>query len=299
MCQSDMKVAKSIIDVMPAPRPHWVGNGFHVYPVFSNLAFTEEMSPFLMLDYAAPKRFEPTSEKKGVGRHPHRGFETVTIAFQGEVEHADTLGNRDVIGTGDVQWMTAGSGIEHEEFHSSAFRKTGGIFEMIQLWVNLPAAKKMVPAKYQPIVKSSIPEVPVPEASGRGSVRVLAGKYNETQGPATTHSPLDIWDVHLLDKGKEFSFDVPQGYNTLVFVRKGRITISGKAVGPQGMVRLDPIGTLVSVQTTEDDTKLMILAGEPLDEPIAARGPFVMNTMDELAQANHDYRSGTFGRQQP
>jgi len=290
-----IEAAKSIIDVMPATRPHWVGDGFHVYPVFSDLAFTQEVSPFLMLDYAAPKAFPPSrGAKRGVGKHPHRGFETVTIAFQGEVEHADSVGNRDVIGAGDFQWMTAGAGIVHEEFHSTNFRNSGGTFEMIQLWVNLPADKKMTPPTYQPILKDDIPEVPINANVNGGSVRVLAGNFKGTKGPAKTHSPIDLWDVQLPVKGSDFTFDVPNGHNTMIFVRSGSITVSGSSVGPQGMVRLDTEGTRVSLQSTDDDTKLVVLAGEPLNEPIAAQGPFVMNTWDEIRQANIDYSRGLF-----
>merc|ERR1719401_2057050 len=208
---------KEVHDVMLKPRPHWVGDGFHVLPVFSQKAFTRDMSPFLMFDYGAPKVFSPTRGKLGVGQHPHRGFETVTIAWQGEVEHGDHLGNRDVIRAGDVQWMTAGRGIVHEEYHSREFAKTGGVFEMCQLWVNLPSKHKMDPARYQPIAGTSIPTVALD--SGAGYVRVIAGNYCGATGPAKTFSPIDMWEVRLNESGKSADLVFPECHNTIIFVR--------------------------------------------------------------------------------
>jgi len=290
-CAATM-TAKAIKTVIPAQRPHWVGNGFHVFPVFGPLAFTEAVSPFLMLDYAAPRHFEATHTKRGVGQHPHRGFETVTIAFQGEVEHRDSTLNHDVIGEGDVQWMTAARGIVHEEFHSERFRKEGGKFEMIQLWVNLPKAHKMSSPKYQAILSSSIPQIPLPQ--GKGHVRVIAGSFQGSPGPASTFTPLELWDVKMLSPGVPFDFDLPDDFNAMVFVRKGSLRIKGQKVGPQGVVLLDTEGTHVSVTSDDKDTQLLMLAGEPLREPIAARGPFVMNTEEELTKAIVDFHSGNF-----
>ena len=217
-----MTVMKAVKSVMPAPRPHWVGDGFNVYPVFANLAFTNALSPWLMFDYAAPKRFDPTTKRLGVGQHPHRGFETVTIAFQGGVEHHDSVGNNGVIGPGDIQWMTAGRGIIHEEYHSTEFAKKGGIFEMCQLWVNLPKKDKMHAPRYQPILSEEVPVVPLAGAAAAGgeeecpavgSVRVIAGELEGVRGPAQTFSPILLWDAVLTATGTPVELAVPDGYN--------------------------------------------------------------------------------------
>merc|ERR1712086_201741 len=283
---------KAINSVIPAPRPHWVGDGFNVYPVFGNLAFTNQLSPFLMFDYGAPKRFEPTSKRRGVGDHPHRGFETVTVAFQGEIEHGDRRGNRGVIGPGDVQWMTAASGIVHNEFHSDKFAKEGGTLEMCQLWVNLPAQHKMDPPRYQEILSDSIPVVSL---GNNGSVRVIAGQFMEATGPAQTCTPVSLWDIRI-EPGRAVEIEVPEGHNTLIFVRRGKAQVGDSGVvGPQGTVRLELEGTSVTLEALAEGTQLLLLGGEPIDEPIAARGPFVMNTMKEIEQANRDFHSGKLG----
>ena len=297
---------KAVSRVMPASRPHWVGNGFHVYPVFAQLAFTKELSPWLMFDYAAPKQFGPTSERKGVGQHPHRGFETVTIAFQGAVEHTDSTGNNDVIQPGDVQWMTAGRGIIHEEYHSTEFARSGGTFEMCQLWVNLPKKHKMVPPRYQPVVSADIPTVPLKVAAGAeecaeaGSVRVIAGELDGTRGPAQTYSPIELWDIQLPTQGAPVELEVPSGHNMIVFVRRGGVLVGAagreQKVGAQGVALMEREGTTLRLSATQADTQLLLLGGEPIDEPIAARGPFVMNTEQEIMQANRDFQSGKMGR---
>lgn len=214
---------KTLLNILPPTRPHWVGDGFNVHPLFADMAFTKRVSPFLMLDYAAPKHFDPTSRKLGVGQHPHRGFETVTIAYQGEVEHGDHLGNHGVIGPGDVQWMTAASGIIHEEFHSRHFAKEGGVLEMVQLWVNLPAQYKMSPPRYQPILRSEIPVVSLPE--GAGTVSVIAGEFNGVAGRASTFTPINMWDVRL-KAGRTIEMSVPEGHNTIVLVRSGSVLVA-------------------------------------------------------------------------
>lgn len=285
---------------MPAPRPHWVGDGFHVYPVFGQLAFTKHISPFLMFDYAAPRKFEPTSRRLGVGKHPHRGFETVTIAFQGEVEHGDSVGNRGVVGPGDVQWMTAGRGIVHEEYHGESFAQKGGLFEMCQLWVNLPKEHKLTAPRYQAILKNEIPKVPLladDVEMSHGYVRIIAGSYMGTTGPAETCTPINVWDMLLATAGRKAEIIVPAGHTTLIFVRRGSIKVGAKGrAGPQGMVRLAVAGSVAHLEAQEDNTQLLLLGGEPIDEPIAHRGPFVMNTQAELSQANDDYLHGRFGR---
>lgn len=298
--ENESKVAKKIQDILPAPRPHWVGNGFHVYPVFGSFAFTEHVSPFLMFDYGAPKKFAPTNRRLGVGRHPHRGMETVTIVWQGELEHGDGAGNAEIIGPGDVQWMTAGRGLVHEEYHSRDFAKRGGVMEMCQIWVNLPKTNKMGAPGYQAILKDDIPQVPLfPDDAQmtHGHVRIIAGSYSTTNGPARTFTPINVWDVLLITSGKSLSVRVPAVHNTLIFVRKGALRVGcGPRVGPQGMVRLESEGTWIALEAEEPQTQLLLLGGEPIKEPIAAEGPFVMNTQAELAQAQADFRSGKLGR---
>ncbi len=275
--------------------------------VFANKAFTKELSPFLMFDYAAPKSFEPNqSKRRGVGMHPHRGFETVTIAFQGEVEHNDSAGNNDVIGSGDVQWMTAARGIVHEEFHSTEFSKTGGVFEMCQLWVNLPKEKKMVEPRYQPILDKDIPKAElhaVSQDSGEcsavsldeGYVRIIAGELRGTKGPAMTYTPVNLWDIALLKKDKSYEFDIAAGHTLLVFVRRGSLEVQGEQLKLADVAIMNESGTVLTLKAKEDNTSVLILSGEPIDEPIAARGPFVMNTKEELSQAWMDYQFGQNG----
>merc|ERR1719401_654693 len=281
---------KKVEDVMLKPRPHWVGDGFHVLPVFSQKAFTRDMSPFLMFDYGAPKEFSPTRGKLGVGKHPHRGFETVTIAWQGEVEHGDHLGNRDVIHAGDVQWMTAARGIIHEEYHSREFAKAGGHFEMAQLWVNLPAKHKMDPPRYQPISGASIPVVDLEDGVGR--VRVIAGQFGSAQGAAATFSPIDMWEVLLNTAGKGTNLIFPEGHNTIIFVKRGAAFVGAteKELKAQDVACMGEGGRQVPVRATENNTELLVLSGQPFNEPIAHMGPFVMNTHQELAQAQSDYQ---------
>jgi redox-sensitive bicupin YhaK (pirin superfamily) len=294
-------VPKAVRKVISAPRPHWVGNGFHVFPVFGELAFTQELSPWLMFDYAAPKHFDPSTQRRGVGQHPHRGFETITIAFQGEVEHGDSVGNQDVIGPGDVQWMTAARGIIHEEFHSDKFTAKGGTFEMCQLWLNLPAKHKMDPPRYQPILAKDIAVVPISaDGSDDGVVRVIAGEFRGVKGPAKTFTPVDLWNVEIKTMNKPFEMQLGDGHNCVVFVRSGKARVGAQGqendLGPAATALMKREGTTLRVMATAPDTKLLILAGEPIDEPIAARGPFVMNTWEEIQKANLDFQRGVLGR---
>jgi hypothetical protein len=284
---------KQIKMIIPATsRSHWVGDGFNVRPVFAHLAFTPDISPFLMFDYAAPRDFAATDEKRGVGPHPHRGFETVTIAFQGEVEHGDSVGNRGVIGPGDVQWMTAASGIIHEEFLSRDFLKRGGVLEMVQLWVNLPARDKMIAPKYQPILSRDIPVAKLPDNSG--TLRVIAGNYAGIQGAASTFSPVNLWDVKLV-AGKTVVLEVPEGHNSMVFVREGKLALESAVIGAADLVLFEKDGTHIQLQAQED-TSLLLMGGEPIAEPVVASGPFVMNTEQEIRLAIMDYQSGRMGR---
>src|SRR5262245_10169438 len=251
---------------------HWVGDGFPVRSLFAYPNLGPVLSPFLLLDYAGPREFPPTSERLGVGEHPHRGFETVTIVYAGEVEHRDSSGGGGRIGPGDVQWMTAASGIVHEEFHGRDFARRGGMFEMVQLWVNLPAKHKLTPPRYQALLDAEIPTVPLP--GGAGTVRVIAGEYAGRQGPANTFSPVHVWDVRL--KGSA-TLAVPAGVTTALGVLKGRLRANGAEAGAAEYVHLDRRGSAIELESAEGATALL-LAGQPLDEPIAGYGPFVMNT---------------------
>lgn len=284
---------KSVKGVYHSPQQHWVGDGFPVRSLFSYQGFGEELSPFLLLDYAGPMPFEPTDKRRGVGQHPHRGFETVTIVYSGEVEHRDSTGAGGVIGPGDVQWMTAGAGILHEEFHSTAFAQSGGDLEMVQLWVNLPAKDKMAAPGYQAIVDGDIPSVDLPDGAGR--VRVIAGQYaDHNVGPARTFSPMDVWDVRLRD-GKQAQFSIPEGQTAAIIVLKGTVQVNGDTIGRDAqMVLLGHDGVAVTLQA-QSDVKLLVLSGEPLDEPIHGYGPFVMNSEEQIRDAIKDFNSGEFG----
>ncbi len=271
---------------------HWVGDGFPVRSIFSYNDRAAELSPFLLLDYAGPAHFPPTTQRRGVGEHPHRGFETVTIVYDGEVEHRDSSGGGGVIGPGDVQWMTAAGGLVHEEYHGSGFAQRGGAFEMVQLWVNLPAKDKMAKPGYQGITKAQISSVALPDDAG--TVRVIAGDYNGTRGPARTFTPMNVWDVRL-KAGKRASFIVPAGHTTALFVLRGRIRLpDGQEVAEAELGVLEREGENFVVDALEDTT-LLLLNGQPLNEPIVGHGPFVMNTSAEIQQAIIDYQNGKMG----
>lgn len=284
---------KKVLGVFDAPNPHWVGDGFPVRSMFSYDNLAAHLSPFLMLDYAGPREFDPATRPRGVGEHPHRGFETVTIVYDGEVSHRDSTGKGGTIGPGDVQWMTAGAGILHDEFHSEEFTRSGGRLEMVQLWVNLPARDKMADPGYQAILDSDIPSVDLPD--GAGSIRIIAGEHEGSKGPANTFTPMHVWDVRL-NKGSEATFAMPAGWTTALVVLKGAVSVNGeKEAGDAQLVILDPEGEDFRLAAS-DDSKLLLLAGEPLDEPIVGYGPFVMNSRDEIIQAINDFNSGKFGQ---
>ncbi|AHE98302.1 pirin family protein [Thioalkalivibrio paradoxus] len=271
---------------------HWVGDGFPVRTVFSYHDLGDEISPFLLMDYAGPHHFEPTSRRRGVGAHPHRGFETVTIVYHGEVSHRDTTGAGGTIGTGDVQWMTAGSGLLHEEFHSDDYAQRGGPFEMIQLWVNLPASDKMTAPAYQGITHDQIPRVPLPD--GAGTVRVIAGRYGEAAGAARTFTPINVWDMRL-QAGGRVSLELPPGHSTALFVLSGLIRVDGQTVGPAELAVLERDGSTLGFEAAQDSV-VLLLGGQPLNEPVVGHGPFVMNTREEIAQAVRDFNAGRFGQ---
>ncbi len=284
---------RKITEVIRAPRGHWVGDGFPVRSLFSHQSHGADVSPFLLFDYAGPAEFSPSDKPRGVEQHPHRGFETVTIVYQGELVHRDSAGNGGVIGPGDVQWMTAAAGVLHEEMHSPAFTNSGGPFEAVQLWVNLPAHEKMSPPRYQTLLKSDIANVNLP--SDAGTVRVIAGTFNGVSGAARTVTPVEIWDVHI-DAGKVAAFDPPNGHNALAIVLSGSALINGvSTVETAQTARFERGAGAITIAATSE-TRLLLLAGLPIDEPIAAQGPFVMNTPAEIRQAIVDYQAGKFGR---
>lgn len=284
---------KKVFGVNQSGSTHWVGDGFPVRNLFPSNGLQREVNPFILLDYAGPKHFTPSDRPRGVETHPHRGFETVTIAYQGSVAHRDSAGNSGVIYPGDVQWMTAASGVLHEEMHEKEFTKNGGIFEMIQLWVNLPAAKKMSRPGYQALTKEQIPVVPF---STGGHVRVIAGDFNGTRGAAKTFTPVNLWDV-ILKAGERVELTLPAGHNTSIVLRNGDVTINGGTAlkGEALIATLSPEGDTVVLEATSD-TALVVLTGEPINEPIASYGPFVMNTREEIIQAVQDFNSGRFGQ---
>ena len=283
---------KSIARVIEAPQPHWVGDGFYVRPLFADLAFTPDISPFLMFDYAAPVEFPPSQTPPGVGPHPHKGFETVTIVYAGEVEHRDSAGHSGTIGVGDVQWMTAGSGLLHQEFHSHEAAKRGGVVSMAQLWVNLRKSDKSAAPRYQDIRASDIPNVTVP--NGSGTVRVIAGSFEGASGPADTFTRMDVLDMRLR-KGDRLTLTQQDGDTALVNVLSGRVKLNGaQEIAASRFVALSQEGTQFEIEALEDSL-VLFLGGEPIEEPIAAYGPFVMNTQDEIRQAIMDFRAGKMG----
>jgi redox-sensitive bicupin YhaK (pirin superfamily) len=283
---------KKILGSYGSGSTHWVGDGFPVRNLFPSNGVQLEVSPFLMLDYAGPQYFKPAPQPRGVGEHPHRGFETVTIAYQGSVSHRDSAGNAGTIFPGDVQWMTAASGVLHEEMHEAEFTKNGGTFEMIQLWVNLPAAQKMSKPGYQAITREQIPTVNF--ATG-GHARIIAGSLDGTKGPASTFTPINVWDIEL-KAGERVELTVPEGHNTAIVLRKGDATVNetGKLTGEARIVTLGREGSTVTLEAAAD-SQLVLLSGEPINEPVASYGPFVMNTREEIMQAVADLKAGKFG----
>ncbi|MBS0169914.1 MAG: pirin family protein [Nitrospira sp.] len=281
---------KKIAEILRAQGKHWVGDGFPVRSLFSYHDDSAAVSPFLLFDYAGPHRFDPIDTPRGVGQHPHRGFETVTIVYDGEVAHRDSTGGGGTIGPGDVQWMTAARGIIHEEFHSPHYSKTGGPFRMVQLWVNLPAKDKMNPAGYQAIVSADIPTVPV----AGGTARIIAGEFRGVRGPAHTFTPVNLWDLRI-DRATDFTLDLPDGHNAMLAVLDGSVVINGtQTVGEAEIARFERGGSQVTIHS-DGEAILLLLTGEPIDEPVVGYGPFVMNSQAEIRQAAADFNSGRFG----
>ncbi len=284
---------KTISDTFSGTETHWVGDGFPVRSLFSHMEGAEAFSPFLLLDYAGPHQFPPAASPRGVGEHPHRGFETVTIVYQGEVEHLDSSGAGGRIGPGDVQWMTAGAGILHQEFHSHEFTRTGGTLEMVQLWVNLPASEKAAEPTYQTLLDARIPVVALDD--GAGTARVIAGEFGDGTGPAHTRTPMNVVDLRL-EPDRRIDLPLTEGWTAVVIVLAGTVQVNDTEVlRAAGGVRLGRAGQNATIETNTE-ARLLILEGQPIDEPVAAYGPFVMNTAEEIRTALTDYREGRFGR---
>jgi len=285
---------KTLDTILRNDSAHWVGDGFPVRSLFSYHGDTAAISPFLLFDYAGPWNFEPVEGRpRGVGQHPHKGFETVTIVYDGEVSHRDSTGGGGTIGAGEVQWMTAGSGVLHEEFHSPGYSKTGGPFRMVQLWVNLPAKDKPVPARYQAITRDTIPEV----AFDGGRARIIAGTFGEVEGPAQTFTPINLWDVQL-DAGATATLPLPDGHTTMIAVLSGHVTIDGEGVGEAEIARLSRSGDAARI-AADGDSIVLVMTGEPIDEPVVGHGPFVMNTEGEIREAIAAFNAGKFGTLAP
>lgn len=288
-----MTERKQVLGVFGPGSKHWVGDGFPVRNLFPSNGVSGQIDPFLLFDYAGPATFAPSTKPRGVDEHPHRGFETVTIAYQGSVDHRDSAGNSGTIHPGDVQWMTAASGVVHEEKHGREFTQAGGTFEMVQLWVNLPKAHKMSPPRYQGILSKQIPVI---EAGSGASIRIIAGTLNGVTGPAQTVTPVSLFDVRL-EAGGRVVLDLPATHNTGIALLKGSIAVNGATAleGEAQLAVLSRSGSLIELEAGEDSL-VLILSGEPINEPVASYGPFVMNTQDELRQAVEDYRAGRMGR---
>jgi hypothetical protein len=282
---------KKLVSIRRNNAGHWVGDGFPVRTLFNYSDQGAALSPFLMLDYAGPTDFPPTKQRRGVGEHPHRGFETVTIVYAGEVEHRDSSGGGGKIGPGDVQWMTAASGLVHEEFHGRDYAARGGPFEMVQLWVNLPASEKMSPPRYQAILDKQIPAIKLPD--GQSTVRVIAGEYAGVPGPTNTFTPIHVWDLDL-NIAQPIELEIPTGYTTLLVVLKGAVQTGAETIAEAEVGVFERSGQTLRIDRAPG-TRALLLCGQPIGEPIVGYGPFVMNTREEIQQAMQDYQSGKMG----
>lgn len=284
---------KKLLRIHQSSGMHWVGNGFPVRSVFDYNGLGRELSPFLLLDYAAPYEFPPGHGKRGVGAHPHKGFETVTVAYQGELEHRDSSGGGGTIGPGDVQWMTAGNGIVHEEFHSGNFTRTGGTLQMVQLWVNLRAKDKRAAPGYQTLLNGQIPTVPLSQDAG--TARIIAGGFDHEKGPARTFTPINLWDLQL-NAGKSAELPLPEGHSTALLVLSGEVTVNDEQTAREGDLAIfTREGSGLRVKAT-GNAKLLVMSGEPIPEPVVGHGPFVMNSRTEIQQAFEQYQLGQMGK---
>ncbi len=286
-----MNKYRSIEQIISPPTPHWVGNAFRVHNFFPGILDMKRMSPFFLLDYGAKMEFPPTDTPRGVGVHPHRGFETVTIAYHGKVAHHDSAGNSGVIGEGDVQWMTAASGVLHKEYQDEEWSRKGGLAQMAQIWVNLPAKDKMSSPKYQSLKHSDFKRFV--SSDRKTEVEVIAGNYNGIKGIANTFTPLEMYNVHV-KKDSEISFSFPQNYNTGFLVIEGNVVLNNRSVTTDHFVLFANDGTDILLKSGEEAI-VLVLSGEPIHEPIASYGPFVMNTKQEILQAYDDLEKGKFG----
>lgn len=286
---------KNVLGIVPSPAGHWVGDGFPVRSLFTYDKLGQHLSPFLLLDYAGPAQFAPAVRPRGVGEHPHRGFETVTIVYSGEVSHRDSAGGGGTIAAGDVQWMTAAAGVVHDEFHSLGFTRAGGMLEMVQLWVNLPARHKMTAPRYQSIVSAAIPEAQLPAGAGR--VRVIAGEHAGLSGAAATFTPINVWDVRV-GAGHGALLALPEGHSAALAVLRGEVTVNGSAAARAAqLIVLTQAGEEIRIEAgTAGEATILVLSGEPIGEPIVGYGPFVMNSREEIDTAMNDLRLGKFGR---
>lgn len=283
---------RSIEAIIAPPPAHMVGDGFRVHSFFPGGKIDKKrMSPFFLMDYGSKIEFSPKNEPRGVGVHPHRGFETVTIAYHGRIAHHDSAGNSGIIGEGDVQWMTAASGLLHKEYHEQEFSRKGGLFQMVQLWVNLPAKYKMTPPKYQEITGSAMGKYNLP--GDTGVIEIIAGEYKNVKGPASTFTPLHAYNAKL-KKGADVDLSFPSAYNTGILVVEGNVLINDEPVATDHFILFRNDGEQINLKASENAI-LLVLSGEPIDEPIAQYGPFLMNTWSEVEQAMKDVNAGKFG----
>ncbi|HAT4301055.1 TPA: pirin family protein [Clostridium perfringens] len=289
-----MKKFRTIENIFKAPEPHMVGDGFRVSQYIpTGIKSMERLSPFLLLDYNAPYYFKPSETRLGVGAHPHRGFETVTIAYDGKVEHHDNKGNHGIIGSGDVQWMTAASGIMHKEYHETEFSKNGGIFHMVQLWVNLPKDKKMIEPKYQPLLKEEMGILKLD--NDKGEISIIAGEVNGVKGPANTFTNINLYNINLKNYGNT-TLSEPKNFNTAILILKGEAKVNEDKICKEGdFIVFENVEGEILLESLTEESLFLVLSGEPINEPVVSHGPFVMNTLGEILDAYEDFRNNKFG----
>ena len=289
-----MKKFRTIENIFKAPEPHMVGDGFRVSQYIpTGIKSMERLSPFLLLDYNAPYYFKPSETRLGVGAHPHRGFETVTIAYDGKVEHHDNKGNHGIIGPGDVQWMTAASGIMHKEYHETEFSKNGGIFHMVQLWVNLPKDKKMIEPKYQPLLKEEMGILKLD--NDKGEISIIAGEVNGVKGPANTFTNINLYNINLKNYGNT-TLSEPKNFNTAMLILKGEAKVNEDKICKEGdFILFENVEWKILLESLTEESLFLVLSGEPINEPVVSHGPFVMNTLGEILDAYEDFRNNKFG----
>ena len=289
-----MKKFRTIENIFKAPEPHMVGDGFRVSQYIpTGIKSMQRLSPFLLLDYNAPYYFKPSETRLGVGAHPHRGFETVTIAYDGKVEHHDNKGNHGIIGPGDVQWMTAASGIMHKEYHETEFSKNGGIFHMVQLWVNLPKDKKMIEPKYQPLLKEEMGVLKLD--NDKGEISIIAGEVNGVKGPANTFTNINLYNINLKNYGNT-TLSEPKNFNTAILILKGDAKVNEDKICKEGdFIVFDNVEGEILLESLTEESLFLVLSGEPINEPVVSHGPFVMNTLGEILDAYEDFRNNKFG----